>query len=192
VAWLVFARKLPEYRLLGIFFAISAPLKLLSLVTAKLDIHNMPVYHLLALTEVVMIYCFYCRLAFKKIYFSGAMLLTLLNLWLSLFIQKLTAFNSIGWTLDMLILIIIGILYLFRLYNDEQDDLPLQQRPVFIITAAWLIYASGSLFTYLMGTSILSGRAEGFFHNAWIFQCVSNLFKNLLISYALWKARILS
>jgi len=115
--------------------------------------------------------------------------LAALNVGISLFLQPVSTFNSIGWTLDMLVLLTIGILYLFHLYNDESDQSPLEQRPVFMITTAWLLYAAGSLFTYLMGTSILSGKAEGFFHNAWLFQCVSNLFKNLLIAYALWRQR---
>jgi len=170
-------------------FAITAPLKLLTLVTAKMGIHNIPAYHVLALTEVIMVYCFYSRLAFRKVYLQGVLLLAALNVGISLFLQPVSTFNSIGWTLDMLVLLTIGILYLFHLYNDESDQSPLEQRPVFMITTAWLLYAAGSLFTYLMGTSILSGKAEGFFHNAWLFQCVSNLFKNLLIAYALWRQR---
>jgi len=154
-----------------------------------MGIHNIPAYHVLALTEVIMVYCFYSRLAFRKVYLQGVLLLAALNVGISLFLQPVSTFNSIGWTLDMLVLLTIGILYLFHLYNDESDQSPLEQRPVFMITTAWLLYAAGSLFTYLMGTSILSGKAEGFFHNAWLFQCVSNLFKNLLIAYALWRQR---
>ena len=180
---------MPTYRLLGVLFAITAPLKLLTLVTAKVGIHNMPVYHMLALIEVVMVYCFYNRLAFSKIYLIGAAILAAANFGLSLYVQPVFTFNSIGWTFDMLVILTIGILYLFHLYNDESDSSPLEQRTVFLITTAWLLYAAGSLFTYLMGTSILSGKAEGFFHNAWFFQCVSNLVKNLLISYALWRQR---
>jgi hypothetical protein len=119
----------------------------------------------------------------------GAVALAATNVALGLFVQPISTFNSIGWTFDMLVLLTIGILYLFYLYNDESDSSPLEQRTVFVITTAWLLYAAGSLFTYLMGTSILSGKAEGFFHNAWFFQCVSNLLKNLLIAYALWRQR---
>jgi len=83
----------------------------------------------------------------------------------------------------------MGLLYLFRLYKNDEDYTPLENRPDFIVTVGWLIYASGSLFTYLMGTEILSGKPEGFFYNAWIFQSVSNLSKNIIVSYGLWLMR---
>ncbi len=175
--------------ILGVFFLISSVLKLFTLITAEFYIRNMPVFHLLAAVEIVFVFCFYSELMFKRIYLWVAVALLLMNVVNTIFIQDVFTFNSIAWTLDMMILITIGMLYLFQLYKQDEDYTPLEKRPDFIITAGWLIYASGSLFTYLMGTSILSGRAEGFFHNAWIFQCVSNLAKNAIISYGLWKVR---
>jgi len=64
--------------------------------------------------------------------------------------------------------------------------MPLQKRPDFIIMSGWLLYASGSLFTYLMASKILSGYAEGFFKNAWFFQSASNILKDIIISYGFW------
>jgi len=190
VIWLVFARKKKQFNILGIFLTVSAALKVLSVVTAKMNIHNMPLYHLLAVTEVVIVYCFYSRMMFNKVYVWGAVFLFFLNFYNSLFVQHLSAFNSISWAEDMIVLLIMGIVYLFRLYNDESNYTPLEERPDFIINAGFLIYAGGSLFTYLMGTSILSGKASGFFHNAWFFMCVANIIKNILISYGLWRARL--
>jgi hypothetical protein len=105
-------------------------------------------------------------------------------------LKKPTDFNSYAWALNMGVIMVMGIIYLFRLYNNENDRSPLEQRPDFLINAGWLIYASGSLFTYLLGIEILSGKAAGFFHNAWIFTCISNIFKNILITYGLWRARL--
>lgn len=189
LVWLIFARKKSDYAILGVFLITSATLKLLALVSAKMGIHNMPVFHLLAMTEVVIVYCYYSRLLFRKIYVWGAVGLIVLNLGNSLFIQHPDTFNSIAWTVDMLVLIVLGIMHLSSLYNNESDQSPLEQRPQFIITAGFLIYASGSLFTYLMGPSIFSGKAAGFFHNAWVIQCLATIFRNMLISYGLWRAR---
>lgn len=189
LVWLFFARKKETYLLLGIFFLISATLKLLSLITAKMDIHNMPIYHLLAINEVVMVFCFYSRLMFKKVNIPALILLIAISLFNSIFVQNIFTINSVEWTLDMLVLIVLGVVFLFKLYNNDNDDSPLEKRPDFIITVGWLIYAAGSLFTYLLATPILSGKAAGFFHNAWFFQCVFNLIKNVLISYGLWRAR---
>lgn len=152
-----------------------------------MGIHNMPAFHILAFWEIVMLFVYYSKLVFKKVYIAGIAILLLLNAG-SLFFQALDTFNSYAWAINIMILIIMGILYLFKLYNTE-DYTPLEMRPDFIINSGWLIYASGSLFAYLMGTEILSGEPEGFFHNAWIFQCVSNLSKNIIVSYGLWLAK---
>ncbi|MCZ4245108.1 hypothetical protein [Pedobacter punctiformis] len=174
------------YTLMGIFFMISAPLKLFTLITAELYINNMPVFHLLAFVEISMVYCFYCYLIQQRINYWGILVLLVFNGLNTLFIQSIYGFNSLAWTLNMILLIVMGLMYFFRLYKDDEDYTPLEQRPTFIIAAAWLIYASGSLFTYLMGTEILSGKPEGFFNNAWVFQSISNISKNLIISYGLW------
>jgi hypothetical protein len=189
-AWLIFARKKEHYNILGIFLVTSAILKFASVITAKTGHNNMLLYHFLGMNEIVIVYCFYNRLLFKKIYGWGAVLLFAANVYYMLHLKKQTDFNSYAWALNMGVIMVMGIIYLFRLYNDENDRSPLEQRPDFIINAGWLIYASGSLFTYLLGTEILSGKAEGFFHNAWIFTCISNIFKNILITYGLWRARL--
>lgn len=189
VSWWLFVRKQEKYGLLGIFLFVSTILRTLSVITAKIGIHNAPLYHLMAMSEVVLVYCFYSRLMFKRIIWGGAVFLLLLNLFNTFFIQHLTAFNSYSLAEDMIALIVVGLMHLFQLYNDNNDLSPLEERPDFFITSGFLIYASGSLFTYLMMTSILSHKAIGFFPNAWIFTCIANILKNFLISYGLWRAR---
>lgn len=152
--------------------------------------NNMLLYHFIGINEIIIVYCFYSRLIFKRVYVWGALLLLASNVYCLTRLKHLLDFNSYAWALNMGFIMIMGITYLFRLYNNENDRSPLEQRPDFIINAGWLIYAAGSLFTYLLGTEILSGKAEGFFHNAWIFMCISNIFKNILITYGLWRARL--
>jgi hypothetical protein len=84
-----------------------------------------------------------------------------------------------------MVLIALGLVYLYRLYNSEKA-IVIEKSPEFVMTSGWLIYAAGSLFTYLMGTEILSGKPEGFFHNAWFFQCFSNVIKNGIVAYGFW------
>ena len=187
--WALYSKKGMPYSILGIFFFLSAFIKLGTLITAELGIHNMPAFHFLACWEIVMIFCFYNKLSTNRINLPGVAFLILLNAANSIFVQPLQAFNSIAWTINMIALIGIGLAYLFKVYKTEEDYTPLEKRPDFIITTGFLIYAAGSLFTYLMGTSILSGKAEGFFYNAWIFQSVSNIIKNIIVSYGLWLTR---
>ena len=186
MVWIFFAQKKMPYRLLGILFVISSTLKIYSLITAELHINNMAAFHLLALVEIVLVYCFYNQLIFKKIHLSGLIAIALANILNSIFFQDIHSFNSLAWTFNMIALIVMGLMYFYKVYNDEEDYTPLNERPAFIITSGWLIYASGALFTYLLGTEILSGTPEGFYKNAWIFQCISNILKNIIIAYGLW------
>ncbi len=190
ICWIFFAQKKMPYNLIGIFFIISASLKIFSLVLAELYFNSMPVYHVLAFVEISLVYCFYSYLILRRINYWGIVVLLVFNAINTLFIQNIYTFNSVAWTLNMLLLIIMGLLYFHKLYQDDEDYTPLEQRPVFIIAAGLLIYASGSLFTYLMGTEILSGKPEGFFNNAWVFQSVSNILKNIIISYGLLLTRL--
>ena len=188
-AWLLYAGDRKPYNILGYFFLVSAFIKLFTLITAEFFINNMPAFHFLAAIEIIMLFCFYSLLTFGKVSYPGIILLLILNAVNTLFIQDIFTFNSLAWTINMMVLIGMGLLYLFRLYKNEDDYTPLERRPDFIITSGWLIYASGSLFTYLLGTSILSGEPQGFFHNAWIIQCIANLSKNIILSYGLWLLR---
>jgi hypothetical protein len=187
--WVLYSKRGMPYSILGIFFFFSSIIKLVTLVTAEMTIYNMPAFHILACLEISMLFCFYSFLTYQRINFWGVGVLLLINVFNTLYLQPVTAFNSIAWTINMMVLIVMGLAYLFRLYKNEDDYTPLEKRPDFIITTGFLIYASGSLFTYLMGTEILSGKPEGFFNNAWIFQSVSNICKNAIVSYGLWLTR---
>lgn len=189
LAWGVFGDKKLPFRFLGILFLITSVLKIFSLFTAELYINNMPVYHLMALVEICFIYCFYSSLITGKVNLWCLAVLFSINLANSLFVQQLYIFNSLAWTFNMMIIIGIGLISFYELYRDADDSPPLIGRPVFVITSGWLIYASGSLFTYLLATEILSGEPIGFFKNAWIFQCISNILKNVIISYGFWLTR---
>ncbi len=186
---LKFAQKKEIYFLLGLFFIISAPLKLISLITAILIINNMPLYTFMAISEGILVYFFFSKLLFNKVHNWPILIIVLFHLLCIVFSQSIFEFNSYSWTFDMLIILLLGISNLFKLYSNDKIQTSLEGHPEFIITAGWLIYASGSMFTYLMGTSILSGKAGGFYHNAWIFQCVSNILKNIIICYGIWRSR---
>lgn len=144
----------------------------------------MPAYHLLAALEIISVYCFYNLLVLKKIFYQGVFALFVIQLVNTVFFQDIWAFNSIAWTINMMVIIMMGLIFFYKVYKEEDGErLPLESRPDFIITCGWLMYAAGSLFTYLMGTEILSGNPEGFFKNAWVFQSVSNILKNVIIAY---------
>jgi len=187
--WLLYSKKQKPYLILGIFFVLCFVLRLITLITAEHKHNNMPEFHLLALLEISAVYIYYCQLIYNKIYPSGLILLFVFHVENTLWFQNCWSFNSITWTVDMLLIIAAGFFYFFKLYQNDIDYRPLKYRADFVITIGWLLYASGSLFTYLMGTEILSGYAEGFFKNGWFFQTVSNILKDIVISYGFWLTR---
>jgi len=94
----------------------------------------------------------------------------------SVFIENINHFNSIGWTFSVVFLLCLALRYLYKLY-DDLENIQLGSHPLFIINTGFLIYFTGSLFTYIFGWEILSKEARGFFHNAWIIQSLSNIGK---------------
>ena len=186
--WLRWGNHSRPYLILGLFFLFSGIIRLITLITAIQNIHNMPLYHLLAYMEVISVYIFYQQVADKKpsvFIITGLFLIYAGNTFLQdIYLQ----FNSNTWTITVVGILFLGLSFFFRIYKQEENT-SLKRMPEFVITCGWLIYASGSLFTYLMGTEILSGKPDGFFKNAWIFQCFSNIIKNIIITYGFYLSR---
>jgi len=181
--------KKPPYHLLGWFFFISAPIKLLSMITAMFVMNNMILFHLLAVVEVVMLYVFYNRIIFNRVpnaYILAALIIV--NLLNSLLNENIYQFNSTAWSLNVIFLLGFGLRYLYKIYQDLEST-QLEQSPLFIIDTGLLVYFSGSLFTYILGSEILSRQSAGFFSNAWVIQSFSNISKNVMVSYGLWLAK---
>ena len=159
------------------------------MVTAMLVWNNMILFHLLAIVEVVVLYYFYHRIIFNR---SPKLLviavLILINVANSMFNEGIMEFNSTAWSLDIIFLLSLGLMYLYRVYQDL-ESVPLDRSPLFIINTGLLLYFSGSLFTYILGSKILSKESQDFFHNAWIIQSLANIIKNVAISYGLWLAK---
>lgn len=184
-----FVLRKPPYQIVGWFFIIAAPLKIISMITAMLVINNMIVFHVLALVEVLVLYCFYSRIIFNKPPNVGVIIgLVLINLTNTLFNEGILDFNSTAWAIDILFLLFLGLRYMYKVY-DDLEIIQLSKSPRFIINTGLMIYFSGSLFTYILGSKILSKESPDFYNNAWIIQSMANTCKNIVISYGLWLAR---
>lgn len=184
----VVPRKHP-FIILSWYFYLSGFIMIGTLITSEMGIFNMPAYHLLAAVEVILLYEFYARITYSK----GprrwvTVLLVILFLFNSVFIEPLEQFNSFAWTFGILFLLCLGLSYLYKLY-DDLENIHLPTHPLFVINTGFLIYFAGSLFTYILGSRILSEEAKGFFQNGWVIQSVSTIVKNTIAGYGLWLAR---
>lgn len=165
-------------------FAIkAATILLLFAFDAK---NTQPAYHLLAPLEFIFLAWYYSAVIGWKPrqIILPVMLIVLLNLLNSLFVQKIYVFNSYAWSVNTLMLMGLSFFALYRFYLKAEDVL-IEDSGEFIINAGFLLYFAGSLFTYILGLSILSSEAKGFFGNAWIIQATSNLIKNLIAGYGI-------
>lgn len=154
---------------------------------AWLYLNNMPLYHLLAWIEFIFLFFFY-RGLMTGLPLAILFLVIGFNIYDSLFLEDIHAFNSIGWSVNTFVLMIIGLVCLYQLYRDAEDYSAMHS--IFIIHCGLLIYFAGSLFTYLLGWYILSQDAVGFFHNGWLIQCAANILRNFIVSYGIWSARL--
>ena len=175
-----------KYNLLKTYFFLTSVLKIYALVTSRLGINNMHAYHILSIVELVFMYCFYSIVLNKKNFFYvGLLVLLIFNIYNTLKFNKVDEFNNVAWALNASIIIIFGLLYFYELYK-KSEYIQIERFPMFYINAGFLIYASGSFFTYLFGWKILSTDAVGLFHNAWLIQSISNIIKNIVIANGVW------
>lgn len=90
---------------------------------------------------------------------------------------------GVGMTLKNLAIMLLTILSLYFLFKKE-EELFMEQNPIFWILIALLTYTSGSLFSWLLSSDIL--KIQG----AWKLHNVANILKNILFAIGLWKARV--
>lgn len=88
-------------------------------------------------------------------------------------------------TLASLILIIVAILFFFKLLNDLKVE-NVHRLPILWIALATLFYYSGNLFIFLSSNYLLN--KTDFFGDAWTQHNILNITKNLLFAVALWQS----
>ncbi len=171
---------------IGIFFLTAWVFKGLTVITAAMGINNMPIYHALAVIELICFFRFYQRVLHYYSLPSGWLWLLLgFNAVDTLFLEGIYAFNSLSWSVNTSVLLLLGLLYYYDLYT-RAEEIAIERYPNFYINAGLLIYASGSLFTYLLAWKILAQPAQTFFHSGWMIHSIANIIKIVTVSYGLW------
>jgi hypothetical protein len=184
--WLKRKNGSEPFMILALYFLCSGTISLYGYLTAEADIHNLHLYHIWAIIQVIFIYLYYKSLWKERNAFWPVLLTFAVYLGASIWVQRTSSLNSFCWTANTVIIIYLGTKHFYRLYHDDTITNPLTRRPDFIVTTGWLIYAAGALFVYLLGPDILSVSAKGFFKSAWLIQSVSNLIKTGACCYAFW------
>jgi hypothetical protein len=94
------------------------------------------------------------------------------------------AFNSISRSAECLIMIFL-ILKLFHQFFKQEEDIFIEQSPLFWVNVGLLIYFSGAFFTFIFSEYILDPREVPL----WRLHNSANFLKNILIAIGLWKVR---
>lgn len=180
-------QKRRSYYLLGAYLLINSILKTSTFIVLNIELVNtLPVYHFLALSEFFFLFLFFSQaLRWRNWKWLFVSFIVLLNIGNTIFLQPMYEFNSYAWAANSLVLVAMGLFVLYRIYVDI-EDVSLNHYPLFIITSAVLIYLAGSLFTYILGSDILSKEAKSVFHNAWIIRSISDITKSTLLVAGLW------
>jgi hypothetical protein len=186
VSWLFVKKKSEPLLILALYFACSGTIAIYGYFTSNVSIHNLHLYHIWAVVQIVFLYLFYKSLWAEQPNPWLILLIIGLYIFSSNYIQGIDKMNALCWTANNLFIIFLGVRHFYKLYHDDTITTPLSSRPDFIITAGWLVYAAGALFAYLMVKEILNLQATGILKNAWIFQSVSNIIKTAACCYGFY------
>lgn len=182
-------KRLPNpMQVLAIFLFFNLFIEIAARIASHVWRQNLPLLHLYTLGEYLLLSAFYWQILDRESVFrryfnwivGGVFLLVVLN---SVFLQKLTEFNSYAKTLVQILIILYALDYAFRFSEQSLSDTVLN-RMLRLINAAILVYYCGSLFVFM--SSQFEIKTQGALRILWHINTVLNLIFHIIVFYALW------
>ncbi len=192
VVWLLkqttFSRPL---QILGYFliFNLAIELSARTVVYYFKGANNLPLLHVYTVGEFLLLSFFYRSLLpthfiFRKYFAAFLVMVSLLILLNTAFLQNIYIFNSYAKTLVQVIVIIYAILFFFQL--PEASNFKTQEGwSLRLINSAVLIYYCGSLFIFMF-SNIFIGNSL-IYSSFWIFNALLNFLFHVLVLISLWR-----
>lgn len=147
-----------EQRILFILIALTGLVELASRILWMNKISNLFLYHIYAVVEFSLLSILYTRHlkglikpVFIEVVIVGFILFAILN---SIFFQSLRQFNSNVTFIECLLLIILSILYFYKLLRDLNHK-KLEYEPMFWISMSVLTYFSGALILFHVANDLI-------------------------------------
>lgn len=169
-------------RWLTVFFVISAFFDLALAVTNYFGIHNLFLFHVFALVNLLFLAGFYYLIFDKKIVrqllVGTAFFILLLALARSAQVGSWQQFPSFSITLQGILFIFLALLYFYQLVR-RQTLVPIERQPLFWINAGVLLYFSGNLFLFML-QSRLGGSEHAAYNAYWVIHSIVNTIANVL------------
>lgn len=186
---LLSSEKKREYKFLGLYFSIGFVLKISSFVIATKGGNTLFIYHLLAIIEFGLLFMFFTEHTIFKNWRTIILVIVIAaNAIISLVPGSFFQFNSLSWSINTFVLLCACFYSFYSLYTRSYKSWE-EVKSRFLIVSGLLIYLSGCLFTYILGSQILSKELQGFFSNGWIINSISNLTKDFIVAVALFSSR---
>ena len=171
-------------RWLSIVIIVYAIAEFLFFFTGKhLHQNNLYLTHIVPVVEFALLIWFFRVILSEKIIKTLIVLFTILSIFNVLFLESLTEFNTIARAVEALILIIVSLMYFYRLLRDLNEQY-LERSPLFWIATSILIYFSGSFFIFIYGNYIMPSAKLSL--TFWAIHALFSILKYILFTIALW------
>lgn len=168
VAWGIFYKKFPlSIKYLGIYLFLNLVIQIVADQLFQKGLPNLPLLHLNTLLEFVFLSLFFKEVykrqdSFKKYFIFFVLIVALLLILNSVFIEPIYGFNSKAKSLVQICIIFYVVLYFFDSYG-KVDFLEGENLSINMICFAVLLYYAGSLFIFMFSQFFFVERSEAFY-----------------------------
>ena len=173
------------FKILAVFFILSALFDLALIVVLKLGLqNNAPLLHLFVVISILFLSIVYYRTLgnglLKKLIVVLVVLALLFVIFNSLFIEGIWAFPSISNTVQSVLFITFSLFYFYQLLSN-QEVIHIEKQGLFWINAGVLVYFSSNIFLFMLFNRIIEAQEW----NLWIIHSITNIIANVLYTIGL-------
>ncbi len=191
--YLIKFRKLPiDIKVLGYFLVLNLLTEIISKTLFSAGTNNLYLLHIYTFFEFLTWSLFY-RYLFKgnenirKYHWPFVLIVAVLIVLNSIFLEPITGFNSNAKTLVQIIIIGYAIYYFFLNFGIT-DFSKSENQSLLLINFATILYYSGSLFIVMFMKMLISNESSTTSYNGfWLFNALLNAIFQLLILISIWK-----
>lgn len=184
------AKQIKVFKYLGYYLFLNLMTEFFAWLFQMLGENNLPLLHIYTLGEFILFSLFY-QFLFKdkidkpKLFNLFIIIISVIIIFNSIFLQSIYGFNSYAKSLVQCILIGYSLYYFIGI-DAKIEKRNQVEKSRLIANTAILIYYSGSLFVFMFSDFFLRyGNKISF--DFWMFNIILNLIFQIIILVALWK-----
>ncbi|MFD2247107.1 hypothetical protein [Pontibacter ruber] len=149
-----------QFRLLYLHVILIVAIEVAGKVTVMLGTkNNLWLHHLYAPIEFCVLaaiyYCSFRQTAYKRGILAAAICFVLFSIVNAVFFESITQMNSIAKIVENALLIVLAVLYFYKVSNDLNIKY-LDRDPIFLLSCAMLIYKAGTTMSSAMFNQALA------------------------------------